>query len=208
MKPSFSVLVRTNEQLNMVKQYPVSMIYTDNLSLVQQDATLYYQTPRVYKEITNLPTNLLINDVGLLNQRKNIVVDYYMNVANHETIDLFLNSGVQKICLSVELSFEELKFFPKLNDIPVEILIYGRPESMLLKRHPIFTQNDYSIEPKKKERYPVRVDEEGHVHIFHYEPLHRIAKLNEYMKLGISHFRIDFFDETPKEIEAILKKIF
>lgn len=208
MKSFISVLIRNEEQLQIVKKYPVSMIYTDNLDLIQKDSSLYYMTPRVYKDLENLPQNILINDVGLLDKKRNIVIDYYMNVANTETIKLFMHYNVQKICLSVELSFADLKFISDLKKYPVEICLYGRVESMLLKKHPIFKKNGYDIENRNMEKYPIRVDESGQVHIFHFKPLNRIVKLNEYKRLGIYNFRIDFLEEEKNEINAILEKVF
>ena len=206
---SFSVFVRDEEQLKIVKQYPVSMIYTDNLDLVQQDSSLYYEVSKSYNK--NFPNNLLIRDVGLLQEfqgKKNIVIDYGLNVANMSSLSLYQSYFVKKIILSLEVSLEELKFFPHLKDYPVEIYLYGRPKVMILKNHPLFTHSSYELLDVKQGIYPVLVDENGLVFIYHKEPINRISSLKSYTLLGISNFRIDFFKESIEEIKFILDELF
>ena len=54
----------------------------------------------------------------------------------------------------------------------------------------------------------IKVDEEKHLSIYHYEPINNIDKIKEYQKLGIKYFRLDFLDEDIKEIKKILDSIF
>lgn len=203
-----SVFVRNKEQLETVKQYKIDSIYTDNLELVKEMETLIFEVPKNYQE--PLPKNILIKDLGILeeeSEKKNIYVDYGMNIANQSTIDLLKEYGVKKMTLSLELPIEELKFFKHLEEEPIEILIYGTVVVMTLKEHPLIKENGYTIEDVKKRKYKTKVLKDNSVLIYHHEPMNNINKIKEYEKLGIKHFRLDFLDETEEEIKNILNKI-
>ena len=134
----YSVFVHTKEQYEVVKNYPVSMIYTDNESLLKEDENIYYQVPR-YPHTKKLPQNILIQDLGCLLecQNKNIVTDTNLNVANSLAIEKLLSFGVLKVTLSLECSLNELKFLNKASEYPLEVVLYHRPEVMILKSHPL-----------------------------------------------------------------------
>ena len=203
-----SVLVRNQEQLDVVKNYPCDMIYTDNLELAKKYPEIFYQVARV-KEESDLPDNILISDIGRIFSLKDkkIVVDYYMNVANSKTIEVLLKLGVEKINVSLELEDTLLKQITNLDSYPIEILVYGRIEDMILKQHPIFNKNGYSIKDYEGKLYPIYKTKNG-VSIFHYEPINRLDKISFYRDLGINCFRIDFLEEGQAEIECILQNVF
>ena len=110
--------------------------------------------------------------------------------------------------LSLELNLEELKYFKNLKKNPLEILLYGRVIVMTLKNHPLIKEKGYSLEDKKKRQYPIKVDENKTVYIYHHEPINKLEEIKEYMELGIRNFRIDFFEEKESEINEVLMKYF
>jgi len=207
-KMNISVFVRTKEQLETIKKYPIKTIYTNNLELIKENPDIYYEVPKYYEK-EKLPKNILINDIGIveeLKEDKNIIIDYGMNVANSSTIELFLKYNVKKIILSLEMNLEELKFL-EAKKYPLEIYIYGRPKGMTLKNHPIFTKGQYELEDIKKERYKVEVLENELVSIYQKEPINQIKNISKYLFFGINNFRIDFYDEDEKSIEKLLEKV-
>ena len=200
-----SVLVRNEEQYNIVKDYELDCIYTDNLLLARK-YDLFYETPRVYEELDNLPNKLLINDTGLLVlDNKEIVTNYSFNVANSKTIKLLEKYHVKKITLSIEVTLEELKFM-NLESHPVEVIIYGKIVNMFLKSHPLIKDNNFKL-INSNHKFDSRVDSNEHVSIFNYEPINLIDKVDEYQKLGIKYFRLDFLDESSEDIKNILDKL-
>ena len=200
-----SVLIRNEEQYNIVKDYDLDCIYTDNLLLARK-YDLFYETPRIYEELDNLPNKLLINDTGLLTlDNKEIVTNYSFNVANSKTIKLLEKYHVKKITLSIEVTLEELKFM-NLESDPVEVIIYGKIVNMFLKSHPLIKDNNFKL-INSNHKFDSRVDSNEHVSIFNYEPINLINKIDEYQKLGIKYFRLDFLDESSKDIKNILDKL-
>ena len=205
----YSVFVHTKEQYDVIKNYPVSMIYTDNRSLLKEDKNIYYQVPR-YPHERKLPQNILIQDLGCLleTQGKNIVTDTNLNVANSLAIENLLSLGVSKITLSLECTLNELKFLNKASEYPLEVILYGRPEVMLLKNHPLIKENGYELEDYEKKKYPILVDQEKHVHIYQYEVMNKLNLQKDYEALGIHHFRLQFIFETKEEVTKIMDKIY
>ncbi len=200
-----SVLVRNEEQYNIVKDYELDCIYTDNLLLARK-YDLFYETPRVYEELDNLPNKLLINDTGILIlDNKEIVTNYSFNVANSKTIKLLEKYHVKKITLSIEVTLEELKFM-NFESYPVEVIIYGKIVNMFLKSHPLIKDNNFKL-INSNHKFDSRVDSNEHVSIFNYEPINLIDKVDEYQKLGIKYFRLDFLDESSEDIKNILDKL-
>ena len=197
-----SVLIRNEEQYNIVKDYDLDCIYTDNLLLARK-YDLFYETPRIYEELDNLPNKLLINDTGLLTlDNKEIVTNYSFNVANSKTIKLLEKYHVKKITLSIEVTLEELKFM-NLESDPVEVIIYGKIVNMFLKSHPLIKDNNFKL-INSNHKFDSRVDSNEHVSIFNYEPINLIDKIDEYQKLGIKYFRLAFLDESSEDIKNIL----
>ena len=200
-----SVLIRNEEQYNIVKDYDLDCIYTDNLLLARK-YDLFYETPRVYEELDNLPNKLLINDTGILTlDNKEIVTNYSFNTANSKTIKLLEKYHVKKITLSIEVTLEELKFM-NLESHPVEVIIYGKIVNMFLKSHPLIKDNNFKL-INSNHKFDSRVDSNEHVSIFNYEPINLIDKVDEYQKLGIKYFRLDFLDESSEDINNILDKL-
>jgi len=136
-----------------------------------------------------------------------VILDYGLNIANISTIHLLKEIGAERMTLSVELSLEELQFFEKLENEPIEIFIYGRVVDMTLKNHPFIKENGYILEDMKGKKYPTKV-ENGVVSIYHHEPMNHFEKIREYTKLGIKNFRMDFFEESEEEIRKILNNFF
>ena len=197
-----SVLIRNEEQYNIVKDYDLDCIYTDNLLLARK-YDLFYETPRIYEELDNLPNKLLINDTGILTlDNKEIVTNYSFNVANSKTIKLLEKYHVKKITLSIEVTLEELKFM-NLESDPVEVIIYGKIVNMFLKSHPLIKDNNFKL-INSNHKFDSRVDSNEHVSIFNYEPINLIDKIDEYQKLGIKYFRLAFLDESSEDIKNIL----
>lgn len=205
---NISVFVRNEEQLKIALKYPIQDIYTDNYDLVKKYPELYYQVPRVPND-KPLPKHLLVGDVGVIWEKKEeciLVADYFLNIANHATIETLLQNKVKKIALSVEATLSVVEDLLKINSYPIEILIYGRVENMMLKRHPLIDQTGYRLKDYQNDFYPISVDEEKHVHIFDSQPLNKIDDIKDYINVGVISFRLDFFDEKEAEINIILNQ--
>lgn len=130
--------------------------------------------------------------------------NYGLNVTNIYTAYYLAKMNLKSICLSVELSEDEILEFVNLFDekfgnYPFEVLVYGRVENMIIEGNILELKNDdynYSLKDTKNRYFPVYYDG-AKTHIFNYE--NRKVMLNN----GCDK-RFDFYDENSTTIKSIV----
>ena len=226
---SFSFLVRNEEQLKYLLDKNV-IIYTENYFLYQKykNNNVYFKTNRVSNKLMNLKNeNILASEIGAVNKyshNNNVVSDIYLNVANKNTIELLSSLNVKKIGLSIELTdyrlkelIESIKFTNSTYNL--EILIYGRPELMIMKYcvlnkfvngekncNVCLNKKHYTLKGNNNEFYPI-TSNACISKLLHSRNIDLLDNLEYYKSLGITNFRIDLFDESISEIANIFKRL-
>jgi len=220
--------VSSEEQLCALLSLDIDGIYVSDYSLYQkyQSPKVIYRTNRVSHVIScKEASQVLIGDIGSLwkyyNHRADCFGDYFLNIANHASVDFFLQKGIKRICISPELSDEEvfslLQKFPNGNSL--EFIVYGRLEAMVLNHCILSTnlnqekvcqvcrnQNHYALKDRNGAIYPIRTDEFHHTHLLYHSPFDKIKNAKMYYQSGIRSFRFEFYDESTSEIEKIIEK--
>ena len=209
IKSEISILVRTEDQINIALRNNITNIYTPSKELYEKyknKGNVYLRLDRVienhedYKE-----ERLLCTEFGSIikyHQNNNIVSDYYLNIANDFTINKFKKLNVKNITLSIELSIDQLSKI-KNKDI-CEVIVYGTPENMIIKNN-IFNIKDektYLID-NKNNKYGVTYDR--YTHIFNHEPINMIDKINKLK--GFKSLRIELFEENIAQTQTIINKV-
>ncbi len=226
------VLVRNEEQLKTVLQYPFASIYTTDALLYKkykEKGNVYLRLPRVKMSFEELEReNLLLGETGSLYKYGNTnacVLDYYFNVTNADSFTYLGSLGAKRITLSIELEKEEVKNLLEQvkSKEKVEFYLYGKPEAMVMKYCPLnrylnkektctvcSNKKKYALEDEQGRIYPLLMEaKENHLtHLFYYQNIDYRNDWSFYKNLGILHYRLEFFDETPEEIESILRKLF
>lgn len=223
-----SFLVRNEEQLKYLLDKSV-IIYVEDYKLYQKykNSNVFFKTNRVSNKLLNLiDENILASEIGAVYkyQNNNLYSDIYLNVANIESIKLLTKLNVKKIGLSVELTDyrlnELMKHIKDTNNIfNLELLIYGRPELMVMKYCMLnkFVNKEtscsvcknnkkYFIRGDNLEEYPI-INNSCITKLLHSKNIDNIDKIEYYKQLGITNFRIDLFDEEAKDIEKILNRL-
>lgn len=219
-KLNLSVLVRTEEQLNKCLNY-FDRIYIHDKKVYEKykdNEKVYYQTSRIFEDVSY--NRCLSTELGSV-YKNHGVIDYYLNITNHETINYFNKYNNIKT-LSVELSEEEIKkimdyYNHKCN---VELLVYSRIEMMITKYCPInylfnkdkicnkCINNKYELVDRNNVSYPIVNDISKHLtHILDSKVTNNIDRINYYYDLGIRNFRIELFDETIEDINIIIENL-
>lgn len=223
-----SATAMNESQVEKLLSLNVNDIYVSDYSLYQkyQQKNVGFRFQRVEHQINRKDVSkAMIGELGNLSvcDQSSCCIDYFLNVANHASVDYFSSLGVKRICLSPELSKEEinniLKQFPNGN--PCEVLVYGRLEAMVLN-HCILRTNvnqdkickvckdghSYALKDRNGAIYPMMMDENHCTHVYFHSVHNLLDEVADYYVKGIRNFRFDFFDETPKEIEQILLSFF
>lgn len=232
MMPSFSkkleiyATARNEEQLRALLTENLAGIYVDDFFLYQkyENCSVIYRTNRVNHKIRDIKAKeILAGESGSFHKFQGLKsIDYFFNVANHETERFWSSCGAKRICLSPEIKKDEvkslLKCYPDGN--PFEFVLYGRMEVMVLN-HCILRMNlnsskvcsvcrdksNFAIQDRNGAVYPILVDNQHHTHIFYYQVRNLIKDLSDYYELGIRKFRLEFFDEEPEEVLEIVKQV-
>lgn len=209
-KINLNVLVRTEEQLKACIDNNVDNIYITNIKLYEsyKKDNIYLRLDRVnkkHKEYIN--ENLLITEIGGIFYAKNnnVISDYYLNVANSDYIDYLNSKNVKRITLSIENIKDHFPFNTSLENC--EIIIYGKPEVMIMKYCPLNMlinnskfpcnlckqNNNYYLKDRNNELYPL-LHENEITHIFNYRNIND-ADIKVYLENGIKNYRVELFDE-------------
>ena len=205
--------VKDKEQLDLCIKYPNSRVYTSNRELYDEyknsfDNIYYFVRRELFKIKENLVNKNVVSDyanyIGF-----DVIGNYSLNVTNIYTAYYLRKIGVYNVCLSVEMSEDELLDFinlynNKFGKCIFDILVYGRVENMIIKGNILNIEKDnfkYYLIDFKDRRFPVYYDGIN-THILNYE----CKKIDTNRFRGICNLRYDFYDENTNFIEAVVNQ--
>ena len=208
--PKISISVNNEEQLNIALRNNIDYIYISDENLYnkyKENQNIYLKLDRViekHKEYNN--ERLLCTEFGSIlkyKENNNIRSDYYLNVANDYTINKFKNLNIKSITLSVELETEQLNKIK--NKQLSEIIVYGKPECMIIKNNifNITNEKTYIIDTKNN-KYPVTT-KNNFTHIYNHKNINLLDKLDRLK--GFGTYRIELLDENIIETQSIINKL-
>jgi len=218
-----NVFIRNEEQLISCIENNVDTIYTIDKELYnkyKEKTNIYYKTSRVINKFLNIKNgNILATELGSINKysKNNIVnTDYTLNVVNTKSIELLNKLKVNTICLSPELSYEQVKDIMK-KKYNVELFVYGKIELMIMKYCPLKinlnncsvckeNNNKYYFVDKSMNKYRI-LHNNCTTSIMHYKNTDKLEEIDKYKELGIYNYRIDLLDESKEEIDKIINTI-
>lgn len=164
--------------------------------------------------------NIMVGNLGSLKwaqeRKRFIFTDYSLNIFNNVSLNYLLNTGVESICLSPELSFKQLQDLRPLNK--TEVLIHGELILMLSQfcilrtmlgdeegKCPAFCrQSDYLLKDDKGYKFPVSGDSNCRFYLFNSRTLCLLDDLEKVLTMGIGSIRIEARRDTPRQISEIV----
>ena len=195
-----SFVVRNKSQLDKCISINNSRVYVVNKDLYEEykdNNNVYYYIPREEFDIKNsLVERSLVSDYSVYD--RDVIGNYTLNVFNIYTAYYLRKIGINRVCLSVELSEEELLEFIKLYEEKIgssdfEILVYGRVENMIIKGNILNIEsgyNNYNLIDFKDRKFPVYYDGVN-THILNYE--NKNIDISKFT--GLCSLRYDFYEE-------------
>ena len=202
-------VVRNKSQLEKCLEFN-SKIYVVDKALYEkykENVNIYYYIPRETFNIKNsLVERNLVSDYSLYDG--NVIGNYTLNVFNIYTAYYLKKIGIDRVCLSVELSEDELLEFidlynKKFGKSAFDILVYGKVENMIIKGNILNIESGYNncnLIDFKDRKFPVYYDG-NNMHILNYE--NKVMDVSKFT--GLCNLRYDFYDEDVNNIEKIVE---
>ena len=195
VKNNYSYLIETKEDYEKIKDQEIENIYIEEpLYSEINDARKVKRINRINFDLNGEKDKLLIGDLGSLYKYKNVITDFNFNVTNSYTVAFLHSLNVDKVTLSYELKYSQIKnivdaYHKRYNKHPnLELIISAYPEAMiskfdLLKYYNIkegYLKDNFNNKYKLKSKNDLMT-------IYHYE---KIELKEDYFDIGINSLRI------------------
>ena len=197
---------------------------------------LYLKVPNIIKDEFNniikridelIPyiKGIITANVGIINRYKEklfIIGDYKLNIFNREGVE-FYSEDINMPSLSMELNRKEIKELMKNFNSNLAINIYGKTELMVSEYCPIGStfgsksskkecngacmKDNFTLIDRMNENFRVLADNNCRTHILNSLAINLIEEVDELKSFNILNFRVDFKDESYKEVKEILNQI-
>lgn len=203
--PNFAVMKNNNILISNYDDYinldrdMYDQIIVDNISLYNKikDDKVVLKIPRIVLNYCNVNNHLLIGELGSLNKYKSVDTDFSLNVTNSYTVAFLHSIGVNKITLSYELSFEQIKdlidnYHKRYKKHPnLEVIIDAYEEVMITKLNLLnkYNINNGYLKDEFGNLYPI-IKENNFMKIYNYKK-RNIDNKEDYFSLGINNLRVN-----------------
>lgn len=191
-----SVLINTYEQYLKVKD-KFDTIYIDNIEEFNKinNKKCILKLNRVQEHLKNYNIKLLVGELGSVYKYKNVDTDFSLNVTNSYSVAFLHSLGVEKITLSYELNFNQIKNLISnykkryMCNPNLEVIINSYPEVMVCKYNMLkkYNKNNGYLIDRLSNKYKIEI-KDNLMYIYNYKKI----KLNEnYFDIGVNSLRIN-----------------
>ena len=159
-------------------------------------------------------SGFLVENLGALNWIRQGEMpaygDYGLNCFNQYTLDWLLSQGLNGVCLSPELTLEQLQGFNDLSR--AELLVHGDLTLMISASCPIeaalggekcgnaCSQAEFWLRDEKGYEFPVATDKKCRFYVFNSRRLCLLDDLDRLVALGLASLRIEAWRDSAAQI--------
>lgn len=142
---------------------------------------------RIINNHKELEKRVLVSELGSINKYKNVVTDFAMNVVNSYTVAFLHSLGVDKVTLSYELDYNQIKdivdnYHKRYHKHPnLEVIVYAYEEAMVSKYK---LDGDY-LKDRFNNLFKIKI-RDNYMYIYNYKKRNLTA---DFYKLGINWIR-------------------
>lgn len=247
-QPLLTALCRSLEQVEAAAQTDVDMLYAD-FEFVKQYPQAVQLAHRFGKPIAlatmrihmpdengvlaliakSRPDAILVRNTGALYyylarqdaQPIPLIGDFSLNAANHKTVNLFLETGMQRVTASYDLNIQQmLQLLDRVDPAKMEVVIHQHLP-MFHTEHCVYctflsegTDHTNCGTPCEKSRislrdrvgfsHPVRVDTGCRNTVYNAIDQSGAEYLSEFLKRGVGSYRIEFLEEEPARVQEVI----
>lgn len=191
-----SILVHTKEDYDKYSN-DYDIVYIDSKSEFDKlnSSNCILKIPRINERLPEYNLPLLISDVGGIYKYKKVDTDFSLNVINSYTVAFLHRLGVNKITLSYELTYNQVKslidnYHSRYNKHPnLEVITSSYAEAMVCKYNML---SKYKVEKghlidRFNNKYYVKI-KDNLMYIFDYK---KTILKDDYHSIGVNYIRVN-----------------
>ena len=191
-----NILINTYEKYLKYKD-KYDTIIVDNMKLYDKisNSSIVYRMDRINEKLKDYSCKLLVNDLGSVYKYKNVDTDFSLNITNSYSVAFLHSLGVEKVTLSYELSYKQIKqlvetYEKKYNCHPnLEVIVDSYPEVMISK-YRLLDKEGYLID-RFNNKYKIKIKNDF-MYIYNYK---KVLLNDNFFNIGINNIRVN------KEVE-------
>ncbi len=179
-KKDVCILVDTDDIDNLKDKYDEIYNFKNT-----NDTTL--KLNRIIINHDDIEKRVLVSELGSINKYKSVVTDTYLNVVNSYTVAFLHSLNVDKITLSYELDFNQIKdiidsYHKRYNKHPnLEVIVSGYEEAMVCKYK---LYGDY-LKDRFNNLFKIKIRDD-YMYIYNYK---KRNLQDDYYKIGVNSIR-------------------
>ncbi|WP_435922676.1 DUF3656 domain-containing U32 family peptidase [Paenibacillus sp. DYY-L-2] len=188
--------------------------YHNNILRLEPDAVLVRNTGALYYYLRHRQMNPAAAHPRLIG-------DFSLNIANHKTVELFLEAGCDLVTPSYDLNVQQMvDLLGKTQSDKLEVVIHQHLP-MFHTEHCVYCTflsegTDYtncgrpceehraSLQDRVGMSHPVRVDEGCRNTVYNAIEQSGAEYLSNFMELGVANYRVEFLEETPEQVHQVI----
>ena len=188
--------------------------YHANILRLQPDAVLVRNTGALYYYLRRR-----MEQPDAVHPR--IIGDFSLNIANHKTVDLFLEAGCDVVTPSYDLNIQQMVDMLGHSDTSRMEIVIHQHMPMFHTEHCVYCtfmsegtdftncgrpceEQRASLQDRIGMAHPVRVDEGCRNTVYNAVEQSGAEYLNNFRELGVNSFRVEFLEETPEQVAEVL----
>ncbi|MCM3701129.1 U32 family peptidase [Paenibacillus macerans] len=188
--------------------------YHNNILRLQPDAVLVRNTGALYFYLRHR-----IENPSAVHPR--LIGDFSLNIANHKTVELFLEAGCDIVTPSYDLNIQQMVDLLRVSPTADMEVVIHQHLPMFHTEHCVYCtflsegtdytncgrpceQHRASLQDRIGMSHPVRVDEGCRNTVYNAIEQSGAEYLNHFLELGVPRYRVEFLEETPEQVYEVI----
>lgn len=188
--------------------------YHNNILRLQPDAVLVRNTGALYYYLRHRMEN-----PSAVHPR--LIGDFSLNIANHKTVELFLEAGCDIVTPSYDLNIQQMVDLLQVSRAADMEVVIHQHLPMFHTEHCVYCtflsegtdytncgrpceQHRASLQDRIGMSHPVRVDEGCRNTVYNAIEQSGAEYLNHFLELGVLRYRVEFLEETPDQVHKVI----
>ncbi|RRJ62222.1 U32 family peptidase [Paenibacillus oralis] len=188
--------------------------YHNNILRLQPDAVLVRNTGALYYYLRHRMENPSAVHPQLIG-------DFSLNIANHKTVELFLEAGCDIVTPSYDLNIQQMVDLLRVSRAADMEVVIHQHLPMFHTEHCVYCtflsegtdytncgrpceQHRASLQDRIGMSHPVRVDEGCRNTVYNAIEQSGAEYLNHFLELGVPRYRVEFLEETPEQVHEVI----